>query len=95
MKTVLLNSNIVFKDMKYKRWKQRIEANGNIIKDIELLSGISRDGINLFAGFFDCCLITPEKNEIPRCVLISGDSVVIVPLLQCNNNGEYFSNHIR
>ena len=91
MKTVILNSNTVFKDMKYKRWKQRIEANGNIIKDIELLSGISRDGINLFAAFLDCRLLTPEGNEIPRCVVIGGDSVVIVPVLTCYEDREIYT----
>ena len=84
-------SHIVFDSPKFKRWKQRVEVSGNIIKDIKILGFVSRDHVNLFGAFLDCKLITPEGVEIPRCVVIGGDSVVIIPVLTCVEDGEIYT----
>lgn len=84
-------THIVFNNIKFKRWKQRVEANGNVIKNIEVLGIISRDQVNLRWAFLDCRLLTPDGVEIPRCVLIGGDSAAIVPVLTCRQDRETYT----
>ena len=67
--------NMVFESHMFKRWKQRVESNGNVIKNIEVLGVISRDQVNLRGAFLDCRLLTPEGVEIPRCILVGGGRV--------------------
>jgi len=82
---------MVFDDPKFKCWKRRIEANGNILKNIEVLATISRDKNNLLVAFLDCRLLTPEGVEIPRYIAIRGESVVIVPMFTCPENKEIYT----
>lgn len=84
-------SHKVLTHPKFHRWKQRVESNGNIFKNIEILATISRDKVNLFLAFIDCQLETPEGQIIPRCVLIGGDSIVVVPVLRCHEDGEIYT----
>ena len=84
-------SNLVFKNAHFQRWKQRVEKNGNTFISIEVLAAISRDNSNLFGAFLDCHILTPEGHEIPRCVLICDNSVVIVPVLYCEENDEIYT----
>ena len=84
-------SNLVFNDVLFQRWKQRVEKNGNTFKNIDVIAAISRDNSSLFGAFLDCNIITPEGHEIPRCVLICDDSVVIVPVLYCEENDEIYT----
>jgi len=84
-------SHIVFSSPKFLQWKERLELNGITIENVEVLGVISRDTNSLFAAFLDCRLLTPEGAKIPRCVLIGGDSVVIVPVLTCKENGEVYT----
>lgn len=82
---------IVFSNAKFKRWKARIEANGNRLEDIQVLSVISRSGCDLYGAFLDCQLTTPEHQRMRRCVLIRGDCVVIVPVLTCRDDGVIYT----
>ena len=84
-------SNLVFKDAHFQRWKQRVEKNGNTFINIDVIAAISRDNSNLFGAFLDCRILTSEGHEIPRCVLINDDSVVIVPVLYCEENDEIYT----
>jgi len=84
-------SQLVFKSQKFQRWKQRVEANGNIIKNIEIMGVISRKKNDLYGVFLDCILLTPEGVEIPRCIIIRGDSVVIIPVLKCTEDKELYT----
>ena len=84
-------SKIVFEHRHFQRWKKRIEANGNVFNNIEVLAIISRDNVHLFRAFLDCRILTPEGVEIPRCVLIGDDSVMIVPVLTCQEDGEIYT----
>lgn len=76
-------SLFVFEHPNFKRWKAKVEANGNIIQHVDVLSVISRDQVNLFYALLDCHLLTPEGNKITRCLLLSGDGAVIIPVLTC------------
>lgn len=82
-------SNLVLNSTKFQRWKQRVEANGIVIKKIEVLANISRGQIN--TALLDCLLITPEGTEIPRFVFMGGDSVVIIPVLTCCEDNEVYT----
>ena len=82
---------MVFNDMRFKQWKQRVEASGNIIKNVEVLSVISRDQKTLFIALLDCLLLTPEGLETPRYVIIRGESVVIIPVLTCEEDKEIYT----
>ena len=84
-------SNSLFAHPHFERWKQRLKKNGNIINKIDVLGIVSRDCDNFFGAFLDCQLVTPEGEEISRCVLIQDDSVVIVPVLYCQDDGEIYT----
>jgi hypothetical protein len=68
---------------KFRQWEQRIKNNGCALKKVDILGYVSRNNKDLYSAFIDCSLLTPEGVEIPRCILITGDSVVIVPVLTC------------
>jgi len=84
-------SRFVFDHPKFQCWKRRIDASGIILKNIDILATISRNQTSLFGVFLDCKLLTPEGFEIPRCVMIHGDSSVIVPVLTCQDDGEIYT----
>jgi len=84
-------SHKVLTHSKFLRWKQRVESNGNTVKNIEILATICRDQVNLFLALLDCQLVTPEGREIPRCVIIGGDSVVVIPVFTCHDDGEIYT----
>lgn len=84
-------SHIVFNNPKFQRWKQSIEVNGNIIKSIEVLANVSRKQSNFFGALLDCQLVTPEGVEIPRCVMLHGDSAVVIPVLKCCEDEEIYT----
>ena len=68
-----------------------MEANGNILRKMDVLAAITRDGVHLFGALIDCQVLTPEGNELPRYILIGDDSVVVVPVLTCQDNGEIYT----
>ncbi len=84
-------SRMVLEHPNVLRWKHRVEASGNIIQNIKVLAAISRDQVNLFGTILDCQLLTPEGVEISRCVMLCGDSVVIIPVLTCCDDGEVYT----
>jgi len=84
-------SNIIVDHPKIRCWKERVEANGNTIKDLKVLAAISRNETGLFGAVLDCQLLTPEGVEVPRCVMIFGDSVAIIPVLTCSDDGNVYT----
>ncbi len=83
--TLLLNSN------KYLRWRKRVEAAGNEILKLDVLTVVSRTPETWYTALLDCILLTPEGNRISRCVTIRGESVVVIPLLQCVDDNQYYT----
>lgn len=84
-------SEIVLNSLKFRRWQQRVEANGTRILKIDILSVISRQPGTFYAAFLDCLMLTPEGAEIPRCIVIRGESVVIIPVFRCLDDGELYT----
>jgi 8-oxo-dGTP pyrophosphatase MutT (NUDIX family) len=84
-------SRIIIDHPKIQCWKKRVEASGNIIKDIQVLTAISRNESSLLGAVLDCQLLTPEGIEVPRCVMVCGDSVAIIPVLTCSDDGEIYT----
>lgn len=82
---------MVLKSAKFRRWRQRVESHGNTILSVEVLSVISRRPGSWYAAFLDCVLLTPEGTRIARCLTLRGESVVIVPLLLCADDGAYYT----
>jgi 8-oxo-dGTP pyrophosphatase MutT (NUDIX family) len=81
----------VFEQPHFHRWKKRLQEHGNILKNVETLATISRDDVHLLGAFLDCRILTPEGAEIPRCLFISGDSVEIVPVFICKEDGDIYT----
>lgn len=77
----------VLESRKFLDWKKRVEANGNRIKQVEVLSVVTRGGQGYYAAFIDSLLQTPEGTEIPRCLVIRGKSVLVIPVLRCREDG--------
>jgi len=92
---VLLKNNIVSEIVenshKFQEWKRRLEKSGSFLKKVDILGYVSRNKKDLYTAFIDCLIRTPEGIEIPRCILITGDSVVIVPMLACTDDGEIYT----
>ena len=87
----MLKSQFIHKYYNFINWKRNVEYNGNLFQDIKILSIIKRNNNKIISFFLDCKLLTPEGNVIDRCVLINGESVVIIPLFYCLDNNEYFT----
>lgn len=82
--TEMLNENL-----KFKQWKKRVENNGIVINNVKVLGMIRRGSSNRI--FIDSELVTPEGRKMSRCVLISGESVIIVPVLKCHEDNEIYT----
>ena len=83
--------NLILKHSKFLQWKERIEANGNIIKKINVVGEISRDRMDFFCVLIDVILLTGENKKIPRCVLLGGESVVVVPVMTCSDDNKVYT----
>jgi len=82
---------MVLESDKCRRWRERVEANGNRILQLDVLSVVSRKPGTWYVAFLDCLLLTPEGNRITRCFTLRGESVVIVPLLSCVDDGRIYT----
>lgn len=80
-------SQRVLKSRKFQDWQGRIETNGNRIKRLDILSVVSRGGSGYYAAFLDALLETPEGTEIPRCIVLRGESVLVIPVFRCREDG--------
>ncbi len=84
-------SDIVINSLRYRRWRRRVESNGNLIKKIDILSVVSRQPGTYYAAFLDCLLETPEGTEISRCITLRGESIVVIPVFRCADDKEIYT----
>ena len=85
LQQLVLDSQLFYK------WKRNLESNRVIIERLEILSVVSRDHKSFYAAMIDCDLLTPEGYRIPRCIILRGDSVVVIPVLHCIEDGEIYT----
>ena len=83
--------SMVLASGKYQRWRNLVESQGNKILQHDILSVISRTPGTWYVALIDCLLLTPEENIIKRCVTLRGESVVIVPILQCIDDNQLYT----
>ena len=81
--------NLVFQSPIFQVWKKDVESTGTQISKIDVLSVISRSPGKIFSVFIDTEMITPEGERVPRCMLLRGKSVVIVPVVHCDDGETY------
>jgi len=91
MSSQKLDSELVWNSPQFKRWKSLVLKNGAKLQDLEVLSFVSRDQKNLYCALLDGQLVTPEGLQIPRCIVLRGNSVVVIPILHCINDGEIYT----
>ena len=84
-------TELVLHSLKFKRWKERIESSGNHILKVDILSVVSRQAGSFYAAFLDCLLLTPEGTRIPRCVVLRGESVLVIPVLRCTDDDTLYT----
>ncbi|MBI4764786.1 MAG: NUDIX domain-containing protein [Deltaproteobacteria bacterium] len=82
---------LVLESAKYRRWCQRVKSHGNQIVQLDVLSVISRRPGTWYVAFLDCRLLTPEGKQITRCLTLRGESVVVVPVLRCIDNSQFYT----
>lgn len=82
---------MVFSSQKYLRWKERIENSGSVLEQVELLAVVSRLPGSWYAVFLDCRLRTPEGHLLPRCIAVRGESVAVIPVLTCIEDGVVYT----
>ena len=76
----------ISKDKNFREWKQTILNNGNIIMNMDIKGVVIRNDNEIKKILIDCSLQTPEGNNIKRCILMGKKSIVVVPMLICNDN---------
>ena len=76
--------NLTKSSPKFNHWLSKVERAGVKIERLEVLAEVSRDGKELFSSFVDTLMVTPEGERQPRCMLIRGESVMIVPWITCD-----------
>ncbi len=81
----------VFANPKFIRWKKRVEDNGCRVVQAEVLAVVDRGDGSFCSMFLDTRLETPEGWIISRCVVLRGDSVVIVPVFECQDDGNLYT----
>jgi len=82
---------LVLESQLFHKWKRNLESNRVIIERLEILSVVSRDQKSFYAAMIDCDLLTPEGHRIPRCLILRGDTVVVIPVLHCFEDGEIYT----
>ena len=82
---------LVLESQLFHKWKRNLESNRVIIERLEILSVVSRDQKSFYAAMIDCDLLTPEGHSIPRCLILRGDTVVVIPVLHCLEDGEIYT----
>ena len=82
---------LVLKSNLFLKWKKRIDSNGVIIVNLQVLSVVSRNDNSFYAAMIDCEILTPEGNRLPRCIVLRGDTVVVIPVLYCSEDGEIYT----
>lgn len=67
-------------DPRYKAWLARVKKSGTTVRSVQLLATVQR-GSNTFAGLVDTELVTAGGQVMHRCMMIRGDSVIVVPVI--------------
>lgn len=67
-------------DSRYKAWLERIKESGTTVRSVQLLATVQR-GAKTFAGLVDTELVTEGGQLLHRCMMIRGDSVIVVPVI--------------
>jgi 8-oxo-dGTP pyrophosphatase MutT (NUDIX family) len=78
--------NRIFSDLSFKRWKSKVDAKGVIFEEIKCVGEVVRSDDRVYTALIDCRLVTAE-GSYSRCLVLRGDTVVVVPLLKCRENG--------
>ncbi len=79
-------SRLVLDSSRFQNWKRSLESKGASIENINVVGEVSRDGSTLYTALIDCLLKTPEGVSIPRCVVLQGNSIVVIPVLTCSDD---------
>ncbi len=77
-------------DSRYKTWLERIKKSGTTVRSAQLLATVQR-GSRAFAGLVDTELVTEGGQRLHRCMMIRGDSVIVVPVIQPNDGSSPYT----
>lgn len=77
-------------DWRYKAWLERIKKSGTTVRSVQLLATVQR-GSNTFAGLIDTELVTESGQQLHRCMMIRGDSVIIVPVIRPSDGSQPYT----
>lgn len=69
-------------DPRFRDWCSRLALAGTQILEVNSYSAIRR-GDRVFAALVDTVLKSADGEVLPRCMLLRGDTVVVVPILDC------------
>jgi len=86
-----MNEDIVLNSIIFRNWKNKIERSGVSIHSLKILSIVSRNSKSFYLALLDFIMLTPEGDKLPRCIVLRGDTVVIVPLIRCIDKKKIFT----
>jgi len=77
-------------DSRYKTWLERIKKSGTTMSSVQLLATVRR-GSKDFAGLVDTELVTEGGKKLRRCMMIRGDSAIVVPVIYPNDGSSPYT----
>jgi 8-oxo-dGTP pyrophosphatase MutT (NUDIX family) len=88
----MTKDSIIFNSKIFKKWRKKFNPVDAIITSIDLKFVISRTIKTFYLAVLDVNL--KKKNtdiSFPRCLILRGDTVIIVPILKCKDDGQIYT----
>ena len=88
----MIKDSMIFNSKIFKQWRRKFNSVDTIITSIDLKFVISRTIETFYLAVLDVSL--KKKNTditFPRCLILRGDTVIIVPILKCIDDGQVYT----
>ena len=86
-----MNLESVLKSRLYKKCESNFSQNGTIIESVVLKSIITRNNDSFYLALLDINLKTENGLRYSRCLVLRGDTVIIVPIINCCDDHKYYT----
>ena len=75
------------RDPRFIDWASRLAAAGTEILEVKSYESIRR-GERVFAALVDTVLRSADGEVVPRCMLLRGDTIVVIPIIDCEGHDQ-------
>ena len=88
----MIKNSMIFNSKIFKQWRKKFNSVDTKITSINLKLIVSRTIETFYLAVLDVTL--KKKNSdisFPRCLILRGDTVIIVPILKCIDDGHIYT----